>query len=62
MTYGLTSDEKRFLFNKHKDSSYKEVERFQKELKKLINNNKIKEAEYNKNLDTEFKKKFKELR
>ena len=62
MTYSLTNDEKRFLFNKHHDSSYKEVERFQKNLKKLINDSKIKELEDNKNLDLVFKKRFKELK
>ena len=62
MTYSLTNDEKKFLFNKHHNTSYKDIEKFQRELKKMINNNKDKELEDEKNLDKEFKLKFRSLK
>lgn len=58
MTYSLTKDEKKFLYMKHKDLSYMDINKFQKELKKMI----IDEEKNKIDLDKEFKLKFKNLR
>ena len=58
MNFGLTTDEKRFLFQKHKDTSYKELEKFQKELKKKITSKELEDYDP----DKLFKEKFKKLK
>ena len=58
MTYSLTKDEKKFLYMKHKDLSYMDINKFQKELKKMIHDEEKNQID----LDKEFKLKFKNLR